>query len=68
MAKITVDFLKEMLLESQKTSPFFSGQQHFSVELRLINFTSTVIDTNQVVIQGAILQGDINLHINCHEI
>ena len=56
MGKITVDFLKEMFLESKKISPFFNGQEPFSVELRLINFTSTVIDTNQAVIQGVVLQ------------
>ena len=56
MGKITVDFIKEVFLESKKISPFFNGQEPFSVELRLINFTSTVIDTNKAVIQGAILQ------------
>ena len=55
MGKITVDFLKEMFLESKTISPFFSGQEPFPIELRQINFTSTVIDINQAVIQGAIL-------------
>ena len=55
MGKITVDFLKEMFLEPKTISPFFSGQEPFPIELRQINFTSTVIDINQAVIQGAIL-------------
>lgn len=56
MATIAVDFLKEMPLGSRKTPLFFSRQQPFPLELRLINSTPTAMDTNQGVIQGAILQ------------